>query len=391
MFSLPLSTYASNNSHKKVFNDEKHSNISLLQYTDEQIKFQLQKTASTPNKRNFLISKINGVHHFHLNQIQSKTLISLLFVLISMEEGPVEQLKQQISLFHTISCQRLIIYLNRNKEEDDEEFSKLVEFQISELLKEQKIDINLVTFLKGNLSQESSVLQLTKYLNSGEIKYPMEEPFVLSVETFNIKHGGSLISAKCHQGHLGESDSVDIIGSPSYDFKSAVFGVTRIPKKDDYYFQFPVEFGDLKGYLVSSPGFAKKTKKIFGNIYFLDNNVKKVILNNEQIKLGFFSTKTSGTLKFKEKMILQGDITGFEINLNKVAPVYENMPFTVMFEENVIAYGRIVKFEAFSSWKERIFNKLDIYVFFFLFLAYMIFMKDIASSIWQEIKNKIFF
>jgi translation elongation factor EF-Tu-like GTPase len=308
-----------------------------------------------------------------------------------MEEGPVDQLKEQISLFHTIDCQRLIIYLNRNKGEEDEDFLKLVEFQISELLKEQKIDMNLVSFLSGNLSQESSIIQLTNYLNSDEMKYPMEEPFVLSIETFNLKPGGSLISAKCHQGYLGESDSVDIIGSPSYDYKSAVFGVTRIPKKDDYYFQFPVEFGDLKGYLVSSPGFAKKTKKFYGNIYFLENKVKKFILNNEQVNLRLFSTKAVGKLRIKENMILQGDIAGVEINLSKIAPVYENMPFTVMFEENVIAYGRIVKFEPFASWKEKVFNKLDIYVFFLLFLVYMVFLKDIASSVWQEIKNKIFF
>eukprot|EP01080_Neovahlkampfia_damariscottae_P006191 gene6191-10198_t len=380
------------------------SNLNQIKFQTNEIKQLVEKQQETKQlenvedvtktayyKRNFIMTTIEGVKNFHLTQIQSKNLMTTFLISISVKNGPNLQFKEQISVFKMAQSKKLIIYLNEYdllNEEESKEYKKIIMEEIEEILKNEKIDLSKVQFFEGNLNETVKMNELLEYLTN-KIKLSEYEPFIISVESCQISTNGCLISGKCQQGVLNENDAVDVVGALEADYKSVALGVTPVKRNSEenitsYFFQFPVVLNNIKGFLISSPNFAKKSKNLKANIFFLQNERKKIIKNNEKLEFQMFSNRINGTIKMKDNFIFQDDLGGVEIILDHISPVYKNMPFTIIHENNQICYGRVVDFEVFKSWREKFLPKLLWVLMVPIILIYMLFMNDVFSSIWKD-------
>jgi elongation factor Tu len=209
-------------------------------------------------------------------------------LVVSAADGPMPQTREHILLSRQVGVPKLIVFMNKTDQVDDEELIELVDMEIRELLDEYGFpgdDTPIITgsallALNGDPVHEEKILELMDAVDT-YFEDPIREtdkPFMMPVEdVFSITGRGTVATGKVDRGTIKVGEPVEIIGIRDTQ-KSVCTGVEMFRKLLDR-----AEAGDnigallrgvsrediQRGQVVAKPGSVTPHKKFKAQVYVL--------------------------------------------------------------------------------------------------------------------------
>ena len=194
------------------------------------------------------------------NMITGAAQMDGAILVVSAPDGPMPQTREHILLARQVEVPRIVVFLNKVDQMDDEELLELVELEVRELLSQYDFPGDEIPIIRGSalgVLEESSedisaevyqpIVQLMEAVDSyiPEPDRPKDQPFLMPIEdVFGIKGRGTVVTGRVERGTLKVGDTIDIIGFD--DNKTTVTtGIEMFHKEVD-----ETEPGDAVGLLI---------------------------------------------------------------------------------------------------------------------------------------------
>ncbi len=162
------------------------------------------------------------------NMITGAAQMDGAILVVAAPDGPMPQTREHILLARQVGVPRMVVYLNKVDQMDDEELLDLVELEVRELLSANDFPGDDVPVIRGSALQAlesaaddrehpdyASIVELMAavddYVPTPE--RPVERPFLMPVEdVFGIKGRGTVATGRIEQGVVNSGEEVEIVG-----------------------------------------------------------------------------------------------------------------------------------------------------------------------------------
>ena len=150
------------------------------------------------------------------NMITGAAQMDGAILVVAAPDGPMPQTREHILLARQVGVPRMVVYLNKVDQMDDEELLDLVELEVRELLSANDFPGDDVPVIRGSalsaLESDSGDREAAEYGSIVELmgavdEYiptparPVERPFLMPVEdVFGIKGRGTVATGRIEQG-----------------------------------------------------------------------------------------------------------------------------------------------------------------------------------------------
>ena len=159
------------------------------------------------------------------NMITGAAQMDGAILVVSAADGPMPQTREHILLSKQVGVPRMVVFLNKVDQVDDEELIELVEMEIRELLTKYDFDGDNTPVVRGSALKASegdkgelgevAIKNLLEALDSWiEVpKRETEKPFLMPIEdVFSISGRGTVVTGRIEQGVVNVGDEIEIIG-----------------------------------------------------------------------------------------------------------------------------------------------------------------------------------
>ncbi len=162
------------------------------------------------------------------NMITGAAQMDGAILVVAAPDGPMPQTREHILLARQVGVPRMVVYLNKVDQMDDEELLDLVELEVRELLSANDFPGDEVPVIRGSalsaLESDSGDREAAEYGSIVELmgavdEYiptparPVERPFLMPVEdVFGIKGRGTVATGRIEQGVVNSGEEVEIVG-----------------------------------------------------------------------------------------------------------------------------------------------------------------------------------
>ena len=235
-----------------------------------------------------------GHADFVKNMIVGISALDSAILLISASDGVMSQSREHVLLARQIGLEKLIVFINKVDEVDDEELLDLVELEARELLSEYGYDGDETPFIRGSALSalegkddaigKERIIELMDYVDS-YIPLPkrkVDGDFMLPIEgVYSIAGRGTVCTGNIERGKVIVGDELEIVGFNDKPIKTTVTGVETFKKSLDHgeagdnvgLLLRGVNRGDIKrGMVVCKPGSQNTAKKFQAEIYVLSKD-----------------------------------------------------------------------------------------------------------------------
>ena len=162
------------------------------------------------------------------NMITGAAQMDGAILVVAAPDGPMPQTREHILLARQVGVPRMVVYLNKVDQMDDDELLDLVELEVRELLSANDFPGDDVPVIRGSALQAleadaddrddhayASIVELMAavddYVPTPE--RPVERPFLMPVEdVFGIKGRGTVATGRIEQGVVNSGEEVEIVG-----------------------------------------------------------------------------------------------------------------------------------------------------------------------------------
>jgi elongation factor Tu len=277
------------------------------------------------------------------NMITGAAQMDGAILVVSAAEGPMPQTREHILLARQVGVPKIVVYLNKVDQVDDEELIELVELEVRDLLSKYQFDGDNTPIVKGSALKvleeggewEKSIDELIEAIDS---YFPMPErdvdkPFLMAIEdVFSITGRGTVGTGRIERGKVKVGEEVEIVGIKDTR-KTVVTGVEMFRKLLD-----SGEAGDnvglllrgvekddlLRGQVAAAPGSITPHKKFRAEVYVLkkdEGGRHTPFFNGYRPQFYFRTTDVTGNIKMPEgvEMVMPGDSVNLEVEL--IAPI----------------------------------------------------------------------
>jgi elongation factor Tu len=320
----------------------------------------------TPN-RHYAHVDMPGHADYIKNMITGAAQVDGAILVVSAADGPMPQTREHVLLARQVGVPSIVVALNKADAVDDEELLDLVELEVRELLSEYEfpgddtpvIRVSALKALEGDKEWEKSIIELMEAVDSF-VPEPVREtdkPFLMPIEdVFTIQGRGTVVTGKVEQGKVKVGDEVEIVGlRPTAKtvctgvemfrklLDSGIAGdnigaLLRGTKKDE------VE----RGQVLCKPGSITPHTTFEANVYILTKNEggrHKPFFNNYRPQFYFRTTDVTGSITLEEgtEMVMPGDNTVMNVELQKPIAMDEGLRFAIREGGRTVGAGRVVK------------------------------------------------
>ena len=162
------------------------------------------------------------------NMITGAAQMDGAILVVAAPDGPMPQTREHILLARQVGVPRMVVYLNKVDQLDDEELLDLVELEVRELLTDQGFDGDDCPVIRGAalhaLESDSTDLEASEYESILELmeavdEYvptparPTEQPFLMPIEdVFGIKGRGTVATGRIERGVVNSGEEIEIVG-----------------------------------------------------------------------------------------------------------------------------------------------------------------------------------
>ncbi len=162
------------------------------------------------------------------NMITGAAQMDGAILVVAAPDGPMPQTREHILLARQVGVPRMVVYLNKVDQMDDEELLDLVELEVRELLSDYEFPGDDIPVIRGAalhaLESGSEDLGAPEYASIRELmaavdEYvptpprPVEQPFLMPIEdVFGIKGRGTVATGRIERGVVNSGETVEIVG-----------------------------------------------------------------------------------------------------------------------------------------------------------------------------------
>jgi len=320
----------------------------------------------TPN-RHYAHVDMPGHADYIKNMITGAAQVDGAILVVSAADGPMPQTREHVLLARQVGVPSIVVALNKADAVDDEELLDLVELEVRELLDEYEfpgddtpvIRVSALKALEGDEEWTKSIVELMDAVDSF-VPEPVREtdkPFLMPIEdVFTIQGRGTVVTGKVEQGKVKIGDEVEIVGlRPTAKtictgvemfrklLDSGIAGdnigaLLRGTKKDE------VE----RGQVLCKPGSITPHTNFEANVYILTKNEggrHKPFFNNYRPQFYFRTTDVTGSITLEEgtEMVMPGDNTVMNVELQKPIAMDEGLRFAIREGGRTVGAGRVTK------------------------------------------------
>jgi len=303
------------------------------------------------------------------NMITGAAQMDGAILVVSAADGPMPQTREHILLSKQVGVPRMVVFLNKVDQVDDEELIELVEMEIRELLTKYDFDGDNTPVVRGSALKASegdkgelgevAIKNLLEALDSWiEVpKRETEKPFLMPIEdVFSISGRGTVVTGRIEQGIVNVGDEIEIVGIKDTE-KTTCTGVEMFRKLLD-----EGRAGDNvgvllrgtkreeveRGQVLSKPGSITPHKSFEAEVYVLskeEGGRHTPFFKGYRPQFYFRTTDVTGEVILPEgvEMVMPGD--NIKMNVNLIVPVamVEGLRFAIREGGRTVGAGVVTK------------------------------------------------
>jgi elongation factor Tu len=301
------------------------------------------------------------------NMITGAAQMDGAILVCSAADGPMPQTREHILLARQVGVPKIVVYLNKIDQVDDEELLELVEMEIRELLSMYDFpgdDIPIVKgsalkAIEGDAAQKESVLKLMEAVDSyiPEPERPVDKDFLMPVEdVFSIEGRGTVATGRIERGIVHKMEEVEIVGMKDTE-KTVVTDIEMFRKLLDEgragdnvgLLLRGVKKEDIeRGQVIAKVGSVKPHAKFEAEVYVLSKDEggrHTPFFANYRPQFYFRTTDVTGSTELPEgvEMVMPGDNVTLNVTLITPIAMEETMRFAIREGGRTVGAGRVAK------------------------------------------------
>ena len=167
------------------------------------------------------------------NMITGAAQMDGAILVVSAADGAMPQTREHILLARQVGVQKLVVFLNKADQVDDDELIELVELELRELLDSYDYPGDEIPFVSGSALLALNAVNENTSLKPGEDKWvdqifelmkqvdeyiptperEVDKPFLMAIEdVFSITGRGTVATGRIERGTVNIGETVDLIG-----------------------------------------------------------------------------------------------------------------------------------------------------------------------------------
>jgi elongation factor Tu len=285
-------------------------------------------------------------------------------LVVSAVDGPMPQTMEHILLARQVNVPKMIVFLNKCDQMEDEELLELVEMEIRDLLTKYGFPGDDVPVVKGAAlpaTQDPSgdagncIMDLLGAMDEYfDIPERNDElPFLMPIEdVFSIKGRGTVVTGRVERGKVKMSDNLEIIGLGETQ-KTVCTGVEMfqkileegLPGDNVGVLLRGVEKGDVqRGMVLAAPASITPHKKFKGQVYVLtgdEGGRHTPFFTGYRPQFYFRTTDVTGCAMLPDgvEMVMPGDNVEMDVELISAVAMEEQVRFAIREGGRTIGSG----------------------------------------------------
>ena len=191
-------------------------------------------------KRHYAHVDCPGHADYVKNMVTGAAQMDGAIIVVAATDGPMPQTREHILLARQVNVPRLVVFVNKCDQVEDQEMLELVEMEMRDLLSAYEFDGENTPFIFGSAlgalngveKWEDKVMELMDAVDNWIPLPPrdIDKPFLMPVEDiFSITGRGTVATGRIEAGVIKVGDEVEILGLGE-DKKSVVTGVEMFRK-----------------------------------------------------------------------------------------------------------------------------------------------------------------
>ena len=303
------------------------------------------------------------------NMITGAAQMDGAILVVSAADGPMPQTREHILLARQVGVPKIVVFLNKADQVDDDELKDLVELEVRELLDKYEFpgdDTPIITgsalkALDGDTSEigVEAVKKLIEALDSyvPEPKREIDKPYLMPVEdVFTISGRGTVVTGRIESGIVKTGDALEIVGI-SETTSTTCTGVEMFRKSLDEG-RAGENCGVLlrgierdaveRGQVLAAPGSITPHTEFEAEIYVLSKDEggrHTPFFNNYRPQFYFRTTDVTGACVLPEgvEMVMPGD--NIKMTVTLIAPIAmdEGLKFAIREGGRTVGAGVVSK------------------------------------------------
>jgi elongation factor Tu len=278
------------------------------------------------------------------NMVTGAAQMDGAILVVAATDGPMPQTREHILLGRQVGIPRIVVFLNKADQVDDEELLELVEMEVRDLLTFYKYDGDNTPVILGSAlgalnGEEKWVETVSKLMDSVDTwielpKREVDKDFLMPIEdVFSITGRGTVATGRIESGVANTGDAVDIIGMGAEKLASTVTGVEMFRKILDRgeagdnvgILLRGIEKTDIgRGMVICKPGSVKPHKKFKAEVYILkkeEGGRHTPFHNNYRPQFYVRTTDVTGNIELPSgvEMVMPGD--NLTITVDLISPI----------------------------------------------------------------------
>ena len=303
------------------------------------------------------------------NMITGAAQMDGAVLVVSAADGPMPQTREHILLARQVGVPKIVVYLNKADQVDDDELLELVELEVRELLDTYEFPGDDTPVITGSalqaLNGEDTELGLKSIdrLIEAMDEYipiperPVDQPFLLPIEdVFSISGRGTVVTGRVERGIVKVGEEVEIVGIRD-TAKTTCTGVEMFRKLLDEG-QAGDNVGVLlrgtkrteveRGQVVCKPGSITPHTKFECEVYVLskeEGGRHTPFFNNYRPQFYFRTTDVTGAVELPEgsEMVMPGDNISMTVDLISPIAMEDGLRFAIREGGRTVGAGVVSK------------------------------------------------
>jgi len=320
-------------------------------------------------KRHYAHVDCPGHADYIKNMITGAAQMDGAVLVVSAADGPMIQTREHILLARQVSVPRIVVFMNKVDQVDDEELLDLVELETRELLSEYGFDGDDTPVIRGSALQAfegsdtaTGTQAIDELMNAVDEFIPdpvrdVDQPFLLPIEdVFTIQGRGTVGTGRVERGRVKVGEDVEIVGIKETR-KTTVTGVEMFRKLLD-----EGEAGDnvglllrgvekaelMRGMVVCKPGSVLPHTKFKAEVVVLtpkEGGREKPFFSGYRPQFFFRTTDVTGSIALPEgtEMVMPGDNVTIDVELGQPIAIEPQLRFAIREGGRTIGSGVVTE------------------------------------------------
>src|SRR6056297_1270277 len=320
--------------------------------------------------RHYALIDCPGHADYIKNMITGAAQMDGAVLVVAATDGPMPQTREHLLLAKQVGLPKVVVFLNKTDQVEDEEMLELVESEVRELLDQYDFDGENATIVQGSAlealeadSVDDDAVQPIKDLIKAldeDIEAPkrdIDKPFLMPVEdVFSIEGRGTVATGRVERGVVNADDKIELVGIKPTEETTAV-SIEMFNKILDH-----GEAGDdvgillrglkkeevMRGQVLAKPGSVTPHTEFEAEVYILtkdEGGRHTPFFTGYKPQFYIRTTDVTGEVELlgDTEMVMPGDTVNLKIQLNSPIALEEKQQFAIREGGNTVGAGVVTK------------------------------------------------